>query len=59
MAVEVSRVPGIGHSAPVDPGGGAQQCGSTSIAYFLDSICSSYWITHFFGLAKSAAGPAR
>ncbi len=55
----MSRVPGIGHSAPVDPGGGAQQCGSTSIAYFLDSICSSYWITHFFGLAKSAAGPAR
>ncbi|MGW2261355.1 extracellular catalytic domain type 1 short-chain-length polyhydroxyalkanoate depolymerase [Streptomyces sp. NPDC001780] len=59
VAVEVNRVPGIGHGTPVDPGGGAQQCGSTSRAYFLASICSSYWITQFFGLAKSVPGPAR
>ncbi|MFF3034170.1 alpha/beta hydrolase family esterase [Streptomyces rubiginosohelvolus] len=48
--VEVNRVPGIGHGTPVDPGSGAQQCGSTGTQHFIDSICSSYWITRFFGL---------
>ncbi|MGW0816402.1 extracellular catalytic domain type 1 short-chain-length polyhydroxyalkanoate depolymerase [Streptomyces viridiviolaceus] len=57
VAVEVNRVPGIGHGTPVDPGSGTQQCGSTSAAYFLDSICSSYWITRFFGLAESEPQP--
>nr|WP_112469198.1 PHB depolymerase family esterase [Streptomyces triticisoli] len=57
VAVEVNRVPGIGHGTPVDPGSGAQQCGSTGAAYFLASICSSYWITQFFGLQDS--GPER
>ncbi|WNF01000.1 PHB depolymerase family esterase [Streptomyces luomodiensis] len=57
VAVEVNRVPGIGHGTPVDPGTGAQQCGSTGAAYFLDSICSSYWITQFFGLSGSASDP--
>ncbi|MET9506595.1 PHB depolymerase family esterase [Streptomyces sp. NPDC006622] len=52
VAVEVNRVPGIGHGTPVDPGSGPEQCGSTGAPYFLDSICSSYWITHFFGLAE-------
>ncbi|GAA0570081.1 hypothetical protein GCM10010390_86520 [Streptomyces mordarskii] len=50
VAVEVNKVPGINHGTPVDPGTGAEQCGSTGAPYFLDSICSSYWITKFFGL---------
>ncbi|MFJ6841487.1 PHB depolymerase family esterase [Streptomyces griseoluteus] len=50
VAVEVDRVPGINHGTPVDPGSGAQQCGGTGAPYFLDSICSSYWIAEFFGL---------
>ncbi|MEU4920406.1 PHB depolymerase family esterase [Streptomyces parvus] len=48
--VEVNRVPGIGHGTPVDPGSGAEQCGSTGTQHFIDSVCSSYWITRFFGL---------
>ncbi|MGW6716093.1 extracellular catalytic domain type 1 short-chain-length polyhydroxyalkanoate depolymerase [Streptomyces globisporus] len=48
--VEVDRVPGIGHGTPVDPGSGAGQCGATGTQHFIDSICSSYWITRFFGL---------
>lgn len=50
VAVEVDRVPSIGHGTPVDPGTGAQQCGATGTANFIDSICSSHWITGFFGL---------
>ncbi|MZG03311.1 PHB depolymerase family esterase [Streptomyces sp. SID5614] len=48
--VEVDRVPGIGHGTPVDPGSGAEQCGATGTQHFIDSICSGYWITRFFGL---------
>ncbi|MEV5581150.1 PHB depolymerase family esterase [Streptomyces parvus] len=48
--VEVNRVPGIGHGTPVDPGSGAEQCGATGTQHFIDSVCSSYWITRFFGL---------
>ncbi len=51
VAVEVDKVPGINHGTPVDPGTGAEQCGSTGAPYFLDSICSSHWISTFFGLA--------
>ncbi|MGW0819150.1 hypothetical protein ACWD00_39125 [Streptomyces viridiviolaceus] len=29
VAVEVNRVPNIGHGTPVDPGSGAEQCGCT------------------------------
>lgn len=57
VAVEVNRVPAIGHGTPVDPGSGAQQCGGTGAAYFLDSICSSHWITRFFGLTGSVPQP--
>ncbi|RCH68963.1 esterase [Streptomyces sp. SDr-06] len=49
-AVEVDRVPDIGHGTPVDPGSGAQQCGNTGTANFIASICSSYWIGQFFHL---------
>ncbi|MEV2258999.1 PHB depolymerase family esterase [Streptomyces anulatus] len=48
--VEVNRVPGIAHGTPVDPGAGGEQCGATGTQHFIDSICSSYWITRFFGL---------
>lgn len=57
VAVEVNRVPAIGHGTPVDPGTGAEQCGATGTAHFIDSICSSYWVTRFFGLDASAPGP--
>ncbi|MEU5506882.1 PHB depolymerase family esterase [Streptomyces fungicidicus] len=52
VAVEVNRVPDIGHATPVDPGSGPQQCGSTGTVNFQDSLCSSHWITEFFGLAE-------
>lgn len=56
VAVEVNRVPGIGHAAPVDPGSGPEQCGSTGTAHFADSICSSHWISRFFGLDRPGTG---
>lgn len=54
VVVEVDRVPAIGHGTPVDPGSGSEQCGQTGTANFIASICSSYWITGFFGLDGSA-----
>ncbi|MET9466467.1 PHB depolymerase family esterase [Streptomyces sp. NPDC006544] len=57
VAVEVDRVPGIGHGTPVDPGAGPEQCGRTGAPYFLASICSSHWISGFFGLNGSGPGP--
>ncbi|KUN05921.1 feruloyl esterase [Streptomyces yokosukanensis] len=56
VAVEVDRVPGIGHGTPVDPGTGTEQCGSTGAPYFPASICSSLWIARFFGLDTSDPG---
>ncbi|MES9524430.1 extracellular catalytic domain type 1 short-chain-length polyhydroxyalkanoate depolymerase [Streptomyces capoamus] len=56
VAVEVDRVPGIGHGTPVDPGSGGEHCGSTGAPYFPDSICSSRWIARFFGLDTTAPG---
>ncbi|WP_431995811.1 extracellular catalytic domain type 1 short-chain-length polyhydroxyalkanoate depolymerase [Streptomyces griseoflavus] len=56
VAVEVNRVPGIGHATPVDPGSGPQQCGGTGTAHFADSICSSHWISRFFGLDGPGPG---
>ncbi|MFC9887209.1 extracellular catalytic domain type 1 short-chain-length polyhydroxyalkanoate depolymerase [Streptomyces pilosus] len=56
VAVEVNRVPGIGHATPVDPGSGPEQCGSTGTVHFADSICSSHWIARFFGLDDTGPG---
>ncbi|MFG3497317.1 PHB depolymerase family esterase [Streptomyces sp. NPDC047928] len=56
VAVEVDRVPGIGHGTPVDPGTGPRQCGATGAAHFLDSICSSHWIVRFFGIDTPGDG---
>ncbi|MGK5742022.1 extracellular catalytic domain type 1 short-chain-length polyhydroxyalkanoate depolymerase [Micromonospora sp. URMC 103] len=47
--VRLYRVSGMGHGTPVDPGSGADQCG-TAGAYFLDTICSTYRDAVFFGL---------
>ncbi|GGM61863.1 feruloyl esterase [Micromonospora sonchi] len=52
--VRVYRVSGMGHGTPVDPGAGADQCG-TAAAYFLDTICSAYRDALFFGL--NGGGP--
>ncbi|MEW2556879.1 PHB depolymerase family esterase [Streptomyces zhihengii] len=57
VVVEVDRVPSIGHGTPVDPGTGPDQCGSTGTAHFIDSICSSRWISEFFGLTGGGTGP--
>ncbi len=54
--VQVYRVNGIGHGTPVDPGGAADQCGSTG-AFFLDSICSSYHIGRSWGLDGGVTPP--
>ena len=43
----------MGHGTPVDPGSAAEQCG-TAGAYFLDTICSAYYDTRFFGLDTGA-----
>ncbi|MFI2367924.1 PHB depolymerase family esterase [Streptomyces sp. NPDC018833] len=50
VAVEVDRVPSTGHGTPVDPGTGPDQCGATGTPHFIDSICSSRWVSEFFGL---------
>jgi feruloyl esterase len=54
--VEVYRVQGMGHGTPVDPGGAPEQCG-TAAAYFLDTVCSSYYTAVFWGLAGSTPVP--
>ncbi|HEY0697740.1 MAG TPA: PHB depolymerase family esterase, partial [Micromonospora sp.] len=54
-AVRVYKVSGMGHGTPVDPGTGADQCG-TAAAYFLDTICSAYRDALFFGLNGSGGG---
>ncbi|MGC4896848.1 extracellular catalytic domain type 1 short-chain-length polyhydroxyalkanoate depolymerase [Micromonospora sp. DT31] len=55
--VRLYRVAGMGHGTPVDPGAGADQCG-TAGAYFLDTICSTYRDALFFGLGTGATpGP--
>ncbi|SIN11524.1 extracellular catalytic domain type 1 short-chain-length polyhydroxyalkanoate depolymerase [Micromonospora cremea] len=54
--VRLYRVSGMGHGTPVDPGTGAEQCGSTA-AYFLDTICSTYRDAVFFGLGGGGTTP--
>ncbi|MEV4541158.1 extracellular catalytic domain type 1 short-chain-length polyhydroxyalkanoate depolymerase [Micromonospora echinaurantiaca] len=54
--VRLYRVSGMGHGTPVDPGSGAEQCGSAA-AYFLDTICSTYRDAVFFGLNGGGTDP--
>ncbi|MFC7327257.1 alpha/beta hydrolase family esterase [Marinactinospora rubrisoli] len=48
-AVAGYLVEGMGHGTPVDPGPGAEECG-TAAAHFLDTICSSYHTARFWGI---------
>ncbi len=48
--VRLYRISNMGHGLPVDPGSAATQCG-TAASYFLDTICSAYYDTVFFGLS--------
>jgi poly(hydroxyalkanoate) depolymerase family esterase len=53
--VELDRVPGIAHGTPVAPGSAENQCGTTG-TYYLQSICSSYYLAQFWGLAGTSGG---
>jgi poly(hydroxyalkanoate) depolymerase family esterase len=54
-AVEVYSISGMAHGLAVDPGSGAEQCGSTG-TYYLDTICSSYHTARFWGLDDEDQG---
>ncbi|MGW2342647.1 extracellular catalytic domain type 1 short-chain-length polyhydroxyalkanoate depolymerase [Streptomyces sp. NPDC001661] len=54
-AVEVYTISGMNHGLAVDPGSGAEQCGTTG-TYYLDTICSSYHTARFWGLDDGADG---
>ncbi|MFJ8787608.1 PHB depolymerase family esterase [Streptomyces sp. NPDC102462] len=55
--VQLYQISGMGHGLAVDPGSGAEQCGSTA-AYFLDTVCSSYYTATFWGLDRDGGtGP--
>lgn len=54
-AVEMFSVSGMGHGLPVSPGSGADRCGSTA-AYFLNTICSTYYTGVFWGLDQDTPG---
>jgi poly(hydroxyalkanoate) depolymerase family esterase len=56
-ALRYYRIAGMGHGTPVDPGSAAEQCG-TAGAYFLDTVCSAYYDTQFFGLS-GGSGPTQ
>ncbi|MFD0331606.1 fibronectin type III domain-containing protein [Streptacidiphilus monticola] len=45
----------MGHGLAVNPGSGTDQCGATG-AYFLNTICSSYWTAKFWGLDGTGSG---
>ena len=55
--VRLYQISGMGHGTPIDPGTAADQCG-TAASYFLDTICSAYHDTVFFGLSGSAPSPS-
>jgi poly(3-hydroxybutyrate) depolymerase len=48
-AVETFTVSGMAHGLAVNPGSGADQCGTTG-TYYLNYICSSYYTAKFWGL---------
>ncbi|PRX50136.1 poly(hydroxyalkanoate) depolymerase family esterase [Prauserella shujinwangii] len=56
--VEYFEITGMNHGQPVDPGSGADQCG-TAGAYLLDvDVCSAYHIARFWGLDDGQAPPS-
>ncbi|MFE1949681.1 PHB depolymerase family esterase [Streptomyces sp. NPDC059524] len=54
-AVSVYSISGMAHGLAVDPGSGAEQCGTTG-TYYLDTICSSYHTARFWGLDGGGSG---
>ncbi|MFF6958696.1 PHB depolymerase family esterase [Streptomyces sp. NPDC008317] len=54
-AVQMYSIAGMGHGLAVDPGSGTEQCGATG-AYYLDTICSSYYTARFWGLDSGSGG---
>jgi poly(hydroxyalkanoate) depolymerase family esterase len=54
--VQLVKVQGIAHGTPVDPGSAETQCGSTG-SYYLQSICSTYYIGQFWGLFGTGSSP--
>ncbi|MGW0120329.1 extracellular catalytic domain type 1 short-chain-length polyhydroxyalkanoate depolymerase [Streptomyces sp. NPDC003327] len=55
-AVAVYSVAGMAHGLAVDPGSGAEQCG-TAGTYYLDTLCSSLHTARFWGLDGQGGGP--
>ncbi|MFJ8040710.1 PHB depolymerase family esterase [Kitasatospora sp. NPDC096147] len=56
--VETWSITGMGHGQPVDPGSGAEQCG-TAGAYLLDvNLCASYRIATFLSLNGTSTTPS-
>lgn len=51
--VATFSVSGMSHGLAVNPGSGADQCGSTG-AYFLNYICSSYYTLQFWGIGATS-----
>ncbi|MFJ7912014.1 PHB depolymerase family esterase [Kitasatospora sp. NPDC096204] len=54
-AVQLYSIAGMSHGLAVDPGSGTGQCGATG-AYYLNTICSSYYTAAFWGLDGSGSG---
>ena len=50
--VEVVSVTGMSHGEPIDPGPGADQCGTPDQWVIDANICSSFFIAKFWGLAR-------
>ncbi|MGW4648323.1 extracellular catalytic domain type 1 short-chain-length polyhydroxyalkanoate depolymerase [Kitasatospora sp. NPDC004289] len=56
--VETWSITGMGHGQPVDPGSGAEQCG-TAGAYVLDvNLCASHRIATFLSLDGTSPTPS-
>jgi hypothetical protein len=54
VRVEQHLLAGMDHGTPVDPGSGAQQCG-TATTYLLDvNLCSARAVAAFFGLTATS-----
>ena len=54
-AVEMYSISGMQHGLAVNPGTATGQCGQTG-AYFVNTICSSYYTALFWGLNTTGGG---
>jgi poly(hydroxyalkanoate) depolymerase family esterase len=55
-AVAFFSIAGMGHGTAVHPGTGTDNCGSAG-AFFLDTICSSFYTAQFWGLTGGGTTP--